>query len=58
MLKQYKVTFIYRGYIAGVFYNESESENEAIESAKFHVANKWNKVHAEIVDIENQQNDD
>jgi hypothetical protein len=58
MKKQYKVTFIYQDYIAGVFYNESENDKEAIESAKFYITNKWNKVYAEIVDIENQQNND
>ena len=50
MKKQYKVTFTYRGYVAGVFYNKSASESEAIESAKMYVNNKWTKVRAELVE--------
>ena len=51
MQKQYKVTFTYRGYIAGVFYNNSENEKDAIESAKFYMSKKWTKVRAEIESI-------
>jgi hypothetical protein len=49
MKKQYKVTFTYRGYIAGVFYNNSENEKDAIESAKWYMSNKWTKVRAELI---------
>ena len=45
---KYKVTFTYKGYIAGVFYNESQNETEAIESAKLYIINKWTKVRAEV----------
>jgi hypothetical protein len=57
MKQQYQVTFTYRGYIAGVFYNNSESEKDAIESAKWYMSNKWTKVSAELVnDEETQEN--
>jgi hypothetical protein len=49
MNKQYEVTFTYRGYVAGVFYNKSEDEKSAIESAKWYMSNKWTKVTAKLV---------
>jgi hypothetical protein len=56
MKKQYKVTFTYRGYGAGVFFNKSASESEAIDSAKLYMSNKWTKVNAVLVDDEIQEN--
>ena len=56
MKKQYKVTFTYRGYVAGVFYHTGASEKDAIESAKLFMSNKWTKVRAEIVCDETQEN--
>jgi len=52
MKQQYKVTFTYKGYIAGVFYNNSENEKDAIDSAKWYMPNKWTKVSAELVNDE------
>jgi len=49
MKQQYKVTFTYKGYIAGVFYNNSENEKDAIDSAKLYICNKWTKVSAELI---------
>jgi succinyl-CoA synthetase beta subunit len=55
-MKQYKVTFTYRGYVAGVFYNKSNSASEAIASAKLHMSNKWTRVNAILVVDETQEN--
>jgi hypothetical protein len=47
-MNQYKVTFTtQRGYIVAVIYNKSESEKDAIESAKFYVAGRYTKARAE-----------
>jgi hypothetical protein len=49
-IKWWRITFSYRGYIAGVLFNESRSESEAIESAKLYINAKWTKVRAELVE--------
>ena len=51
-MNQYKVTFTHRGYIVAVIYNKSESEKDAIESAKFYVAERYTKARAELVHTE------
>jgi hypothetical protein len=50
--KQYKVTFTYRGYVAGVLYHTGDTKEDAIESAKLFMSNKWTKVRAVLVDDE------
>jgi hypothetical protein len=52
-MKQYRVTFVNHGFIAGVFYNRSNNKTEAIESAKLHMNSKWSSVRAENVDDDN-----
>ena len=55
MKKQYKVTFTYRGYVAGVLYHTGASEKDAIESAKLFMSNKWTRVNAVLVDDDETQ---
>lgn len=42
----YQVTFTYCGYVANVLYNNANSEEEAIESAKLYNSNKYDDVRA------------
>ena len=43
----HKITFSYRGFVVAVLYNEIFDSEEAIESAAFHVVNKWDSVKIE-----------
>lgn len=49
MKEMYQVTFTQNGYVAGVWNNQSESEEEAIESAKLYQQNEYDHVYAEPV---------
>ena len=46
---QWKITFTHRGFIVAVLFNNAQSRESAIDSAKLHVAGKWDKVRAETV---------
>ena len=45
----WEVTFTYRGYIAGVFYNRAATECEAIDCAALHCSARWDTARAEKV---------
>ena len=45
----WKVTFTFKGYIAGVFYNSAMSAEAAIEAANLYCIATWNTVRAEWV---------
>jgi len=44
---QYKVTFLYKNYVANISFQEADSEEEAIESAKLYNINDYTSVYAE-----------
>ena len=44
---KYKVTFLYKKYIANTSFQEAGSEEEAIESAKLYNVNDYTSVYAE-----------
>ena len=45
----WRVTFTYRGYIAGVFYNRAATECEAIDCAAMYCGARWDTARAETV---------
>ena len=45
----WKVTFTYRGYVAGIFYNYAATECEAIGCAELHCCARWDNARAEKV---------
>lgn len=44
-----KITFTYRGYITGVFYNRAATECEAIAWAALYCSDSWDTAQAERV---------
>ena len=45
----WKITFTYRGYIAGVFYNRAATECEAIVYAELYCSARWDTARTEKV---------
>lgn len=45
----WKITFTYKGFAAGVFYNNALTENAAIESAKMYCCSEWDDVRSERI---------
>ena len=48
---KWKITFTYKGYIAGIYYNNCDTAEGAISSAECHIVNDYTDVRAERADI-------
>ena len=46
----HRITFTYCNYVVAVIFNNSKNADEAIESARLYVSNKYTNVRAECVE--------